>query len=180
MWLTWQHALTWANALTLIRSALALPCACFAAEGNWLWAAWLLSIAVLTDLLDGPLARRLNQATAFGALADHATDAAFVTLLLAALAWRGEVTWLLPPLIVIAFVQYAVDSRALTGRALRASWLGRVNGISYFVLAAVVVYRNALHLSSPSAQLIGVLSWLLVASTVVSMVDRLRAPRLGE
>lgn len=174
MWLTWQQALTWANALTLGRALLAVPCAWLACEERWMWCAFALSSAVLTDLLDGPLARRFNQATPFGGLIDHATDAAFVALLLYALATRGYLPRLLPLLVAAAFLQYALDSRALAGRPLRGSWLGRANGIGYFVLATTVVYRNALHLPWPSAGSIDALAWLLVLSSLASMLLRLR------
>lgn len=167
--------LTWANGLTALRLLLAAPCAWFAATSQWPWAALLISVAILTDLLDGPLARRLGQTSALGGLLDHSTDAAFVTLLLLALSTQGYLPWLLPALVAASFLQYAADSRALAGRMLRASWLGRCNGIAYFVLAAAIVYRNALGLGWPGDALLEALAWLLVATTVASMADRLRA-----
>jgi len=167
--------LTWANGLTAVRLLLALPCAWHAANGRWTTAAVLLSVAIATDLLDGPLARRLDQTSPLGGLIDHATDAAFVTVLLAALWTTGLVPWLLPLLVAAAFCQYAIDSRVLAGRTLRASWLGRVNGIGYFVLAAVLVYRNALGLGVPGDATVEAFAWLLVLSTVASMLHRARA-----
>ncbi len=177
MQLTRQHTLTWANALTLVRAVLVLPCAWMAWQQRWDWAGLLLSLAILTDLLDGAVARRMNQTSPFGGLADHTTDAVFVAMLLAALAANGWVPWPLPLLVLAAFAQYAADSRALAGRALRASALGRINGIGYFVLACVLVYRHALHLSWPPPALITALGWLLVISSVVSMIDRASARR---
>lgn len=165
---------TWANALTGLRLLLAAPCAWAAVQQRWSLSALLLTAAIATDLLDGPLARRLDQASAFGGLVDHATDATFVTLLLAGLAAIGYVPWLLPILVAASFLQYVLDSRAHTGRALRASWLGRVNGIGYFVLAAVPVYRNALEFGWPGDAVIAAAGWLLVLSSAASMLDRLR------
>lgn len=166
--------LTLANALTALRALLVLPCAWLAAGEQWTAAALLLSLAVLTDLLDGPLARRYRQASALGGIADHATDAVFVSALLTALWHLGYVPWLLPLLVLAAFLQYTADSRALGGRTLRGSSLGRANGIGYFVVAAIPVYRNALGLSWPSDASISALAWLLVFSTLVSMLQRLR------
>lgn len=177
MQLTRQQALTWANALTLLRAVLALPCAWAAWQQRWDLAGLLLSLAILTDLMDGAVARRLNQVSPFGGLADHSTDAVFVALLLAALAANGWVPWPLPLLVLAAFTQYAVDSRALAGRALRASALGRINGIGYFVLACVLVYRHALHLSWPPPLLTAALGWLLVISSILSMIDRASSRR---
>lgn len=172
--------LTWANALSAARAILAVPCAASAAAGQWATAALLFSLAVLTDLLDGPLARRLQQASTLGGLIDHATDAAFVAVLLAALWYTGYLTWLLPVLVAASFLQYAIDSRALQGQRLRSSWLGRANGIGYFVLAGAIVYRNALGLNWPGEALIDAAGWLLVLCTLTSMVDRFRVWRRAE
>lgn len=60
---------------------------------------------------------------------------------LAALVARGEVPWPLPGLVALAFVQYVIDSRADRGARLRASVLGRWNGIAYF--APVAAGRDA-------------------------------------
>jgi phosphatidylglycerophosphate synthase len=172
--------LTWANGVTAIRALLAVPCATLVADERWTAAALLLSIAILTDLLDGPLARRLDQVSPLGGLLDHATDAAFVAILLGALATLGYVPWLLPILVLASFLQYVTDSQALRGKRLRASWLGRVNGIAYFVVAAVPVYRGALDLPWPPNAAIAALAWLLILSSAASMLDRLRARRTTE
>jgi len=79
---------------------------------------------------------------------------------------------ILPALVLLAFVQYALDSRVLAGRALRTSLVGRTNGIAYYVLLGVPVVRDALALGWPPAGLVVGLGWLLVASTLVSMTDR--------
>jgi cardiolipin synthase (CMP-forming) len=165
---------TWANALTAVRGLTALPCAWLVGLELWLPAAALLSLALLSDLLDGPLARRLGQTSALGGLFDHATDAVFVTCLLTALWYAGIVPWQLPVLVAAAFAQYTVDSRALRGRPLRGSQLGRINGIGYFVVAAAPVYRHGFELPWPSDAAVAGLAWLLVVSTVVSMTLRLR------
>jgi cardiolipin synthase (CMP-forming) len=172
--------LTWANGLTALRALMALPCAALVADERWAPAALLVTLAIVTDLLDGPLARRFNQATRLGGLLDHSTDAAFVALLLAALATLGYVPWLLPVLVVASFLQYVLDSRALQGKRLRASWLGRANGIAYFVLAAIPVYRGALGLAWPADPVIAGFAWLLVLTSAASMLDRLRLWRAAE
>ena len=72
---------TWANALTLVRALLALPAAFCVFNAAWPAAALCFAVAVATDALDGPIARRLGQVSALGGLLDHATDALFVTLM---------------------------------------------------------------------------------------------------
>jgi hypothetical protein len=98
----------------------------------------------------------------------------------------------LPPLIAVAYVQYALDSRWqggaaaaqraegerrrapawLAARGLRPSALGRWNGIAYYVIVAVPIVRDALGLAWPGSATVQVLAWGLVATTVVSIVSR--------
>jgi len=167
--------LTRANALSALRLAAAPGLALAIASGHRLAGAALLVLAIATDFADGAVARRYGEASAFGGLVDHATDATLVVLGLAALAWRGEAPPLLAPLVAVAFVQYVLDSRTLAGRPLRASRLGRWNGIAYYVLVATPVVRDALGLAWPGASWTVAIGWGLVASTACSMLDRLLA-----
>lgn len=166
--------LTWANGLTALRAALAVPCAWLAVHGHWPGAALLLTLAIASDLADGPLARRLGQTSPLGGLLDHTADAGFVICLLTGLWIAGFVPWLLPMLVAAAFAQYVIDSRALRGRHLRGNRLGRLNGIGYFVVAALPVYAGTLGLAPASRSLVGLLAWALCVSTVISMLQRLR------
>jgi phosphatidylglycerophosphate synthase len=166
---------TWANLLTLIRFASILPCAWSILQEDWLTAATLFALAVVTDYLDGPLARRHGHASPLGGLLDHTTDALFVSVNLGALAYLGYLPGWLPPLVALAFTQYLLDSRALAGRPLRASWLGRNNGIAYFVLLGIPLISNALDLGWPPRAWISAFGWVLVASTLLSMLDRASA-----
>lgn len=164
--------ITWANLLTLGRLLAILPCAWAITSDHWQPAAALFTLAVVTDFLDGQMARRYGQASALGGLLDHATDALFVSTCLAALAWSGYVNAWLPVMVLLAFSQYMIDSQALTGHTLRTNWLGRNNGIGYYVLVGVPVVRNALGFSWPGDVLIELFAWLLLASTAVSMIER--------
>lgn len=163
---------TAANALTALRlaAAPALAAAVLAAAAELALA--LFALAVATDLLDGRVARRRGEASALGGLLDHASDAAFVSIGLGALAARGEVPAPLPPLVALAFLQYVLDSRALAGRPLRTSGLGRANGIAYFVLLGAPLAREALGLAVPAFSLVRVVGWGLLATTLVSMGER--------
>lgn len=169
---SWQ---TRANALTALR-LLAAP-ALFAAicAGEAVVAAALFALAVATDFADGWVARRYGEASPLGGLMDHAADAVFVTSGCAALASLGVLPAPLPALIAVAFVQYALDSRAGPTRPLRASALGRWNGMAYYAIVAVPVVRDALALAGPGPGVVRGLGWVLVVSTLVSMADRLLA-----
>lgn len=166
---------TRANALTGLRLLLAPPFVLAVLEGAGLAAFGLFFLAVATDFADGWVARRFGEASPLGGLVDHAVDATFVTAGTAALAQLGILPALLPPLIALAFLQYALDSRVAGPGGLRASSLGRWNGIAYFVVVAIPVTRDALGLGLPADSLVHALGWVLVVSTGVSMLDRLRA-----
>ena len=161
-----------ANGLTAARLLAIGPSVWAIATDRWGMAGILFTLAVVTDLLDGPLARRLGQVTRAGALFDHATDALYVAASLAALAAAGYLNIWLPGLVILAFIQYLLDSRVLAGAELRTSLLGRYNGIAYFALAGIPVIREALDLTWPADSWVRGLGWLLVASTLTSMADR--------
>jgi phosphatidylglycerophosphate synthase len=136
-------------------------------------AALLLGLAIATDVLDGRVARRLGTASAAGGLFDHLTDFLFVEAGLGALALQGRIPWPLPALVAVAFTQYAVDSYLLhRARQLRMSALGRLNGVLYFVPVGASIPRLAA-LEGP----IRWMAWALVATTLLSILDRALALR---
>src|SRR6202167_21465 len=168
-----------ANALTAIRLLLVIPFAFFMAQGDERSAAlgliaWL--IALLTDFLDGPIARRRGTVTALSGTFDHTSDFLFVTSGLFAGALRGAFPWILPVLITAAFAQYVIDSYWIHRHTkLRGSKLGRYNGMLYFVPTCMdILIRMGLVFLQP---LLTILVWLLVLSTLVSMFQRLMLSR---
>jgi phosphatidylglycerophosphate synthase len=163
---------TWANLLTAVRLLCIGPTAWAIVEARWVLAAWLFVLAVITDLADGPVARRLNETSPRGGLFDHLTDALYVSAALAALSVAGFVPVLLPVLVLLAFTQYMFDSRALAGAELRTSFLGRNNGVAYFVLTGIPVIREGLGWSWPPDAWITAFAWVLIATTLASMADR--------
>ncbi len=160
----------WANLLTLSRLLLLVPSVYFVLAADWRLAVAVYVVAVATDVADGAVARALQQATPFGGLLDHSVDAMFVGGTLAALASVGHVNQILPLLVIASFVQYMLDSKALTGQALRASILGRYNGIGYFALVGAALGCAALGIDG--SLIIANAAWLLVATTLMSMIDR--------
>jgi len=166
---------TAANALTSARLVAAPFCAFAILQGSTLTACLLFGLAIATDLADGRVARSRGEVSSLGGLLDHSSDALFVSLGLAALAYHGVVPLLLPGAVAAAFVQYVLDSRTLAGRPLRASWLGRWNGIAYFVMLGTPLIRDLLGIVWPGPDLVLALGWALVASTLASMLNRLMA-----
>jgi len=167
-----------ANALTAVRLLLVLPFAFFMAKGDGRSAifaliAWV--VALITDFLDGPIARRRSTVTAASGTFDHTTDFLFVTSGLLG----GAFPWILPALITAAFAQYVIDSYWIHRHTkLRGSKLGRYNGILFFVPSIMdILIRMGLRFLEP---LLTILVWLLVLSTLVSMAQRLLVRGLPE
>ena len=166
--------LSLADALTLLRLLCAPLFVLAVREGSPVPASLIFALAAATDFADGRVARARSQTSERGGFLDHAVDAVFVSAGAAALASVGVLPVLLAPLIGIAFLQYALDSRLMRSRGLRASALGRWNGIAYYVIVAIPVVRDALGLGSPGAGLVRALGWALIATTLLSISDRLR------
>ncbi|MFT7471317.1 MAG: phosphatidylglycerophosphate synthase [Kiritimatiellia bacterium] len=174
-----------ANLLTAIRLLLVIPVAMAIADAS-LFASWLLLalivIAIASDYFDGKVARAFKTASARGMLFDHGTDFIFVTTALFALSTIGLSSVLLPLLIVVAFSQYVLDSYFLfKQKQLRMSFLGRWNGIFYFVPIVLVAASRlpAFEQVQDNFNLIIVYSnYALTVSTLASIVDRAIAPML--
>ena len=179
--------LNYANLLTGARALLIIPHAWMVLTEQWWLASLFFVMAWISDVMDGKLARRFNQSSAFGGVFDHATDAVFVTSACWALAANNYVNGYLAILIPLAFIQYLLDSNAIRGSELKASYLGRINGIAYFVLVGIAVIGNALLTALapdlPTAKifellsaLIGycvvILGWALCVSSLISILDR--------
>lgn len=141
----------------------------------WVAASVVFVAAVATDVADGRVARALGEVSARGGLFDHSVDAIFVASSLGVCAWLGAINVLLPPLILAAFLQYTLDSQAHVGRALRASRLGRYNGIAYYVLLGFLTIAPAVGVNLSLA--VRYAGWVLAAMTALSMLDRLLARR---
>ena len=129
--------------------------------------------AVVSDLIDGPIARRLGQATALGTRIDHTADFVFVFLGLVGLTLHDGtvVPVALPFLQLCAFLEYAYTGPQ-SHPSLLPSRLGKYNGILYFAVVVTVTTQYAFHLNWIASDLIYGFCWVLVASTIVSMVFR--------
>ncbi len=163
---------TRANLLTLIRLLAIAPMVLALLNQLWLVAAALFTVAVVTDIYDGKVARQYGETSAFGGLFDHGTDALFVTSGLWALAHTHFINPYLPWLVPLAFLQYVLDSKALAGAQLRTSRLGKFNGVAYYVIVGAVIGAMLLRFEwlLPA---IGWAAWLFTATTVASMGERL-------
>lgn len=181
-----------ANGLTAARLLLAPVMAWAIMQQLWSVASLSMVLAIVTDVYDGKIARRQQHTSTFGGFFDHGTDAFVVSLGAWALADLALITPWLWPCITLAFLQYALDSRALAGQKLRTSDLGRFNGIGYYALVATGIGSQTLSAGvgaiaaeypealTDTVKVFAFLdrgifwaAWLLVISSLASMADRL-------
>ncbi len=161
------------NLLSVSRVLLAALMYWAIAGSQWTLAVTILWIAIGTDILDGRLARATQTASPIGGLLDHGSDALFVTITIAAWTLHDFAPWVLVGMIPAAFIQYMLDSKALAGQPLRASALGRYNGIAYYVFAGFPVMQYTLGLTVIPFEWFNWIAWGLVLTTAMSMTDRL-------
>jgi len=161
------------NILSLTRVALAGAMYYYLERGDWPIAVLILWLAVASDLLDGFLARKFNSVSSLGGVFDHGSDAIFATSTIAALVSHGFAPLLLAIIIPAAFLQYMLDSKSLSGQALRSSFVGRYNGIAYYVFAGFPIMQITLGLTLIPFDWFIWIGWGLVMTTAISMVDRM-------
>lgn len=175
-----------ANSLTAVRLLLAAPVAgAFARPElvNPTFLLVLLCVAIGTDYYDGRVARRMGVSSPAGQLFDHSTDCVFVSAGLTGLAIVGPIPAVLPALVIVAFVQYVMDSYWWhQEKQLRMSVIGRWNGILYFAPLMIIaasrlgVFGATERFLVVTAEIVG---YVLVVSTIVSIADRAVAPRMA-
>ena len=166
-----------ANCISSLRLFMAPALVYLLWQELFLWSLLLMLGALISDVADGAVARKLNQVTNIGGLLDHGSDALLVLSGLVVFAAFGVIPWALPILVVIAFAQYVWDSGSLRRGPLRASSIGKLNGMMYFAFVVLLIAREAFFLPIPNAAATSYLAWGLVLSTLVSITDRLAAMR---
>ncbi|MHC8441519.1 MAG: CDP-diacylglycerol--glycerol-3-phosphate 3-phosphatidyltransferase [Candidatus Eutrophobiaceae bacterium] len=141
------------NILTLLRIAcIPLLVVVFSLSFDWAnqVACGIFVLAALTDLLDGWLARWLNQTSNFGAFLDPVADKLIVSISLILLVWRYPHLWMVFPACVIVGREFAVSAlRELTAEMgarsyMAVSKLGKLKTTMQMIAIALLIYRDPL------------------------------------
>ena len=132
----------------------------------------LFTIAALTDWLDGWLARKLNQTSAFGEFLDPVADKLMVAAALIVLTELGRVHALVT--LVIIGREIAISAlrewmaKIGSGRSVAVSFLGKIKTISQMVAIPMLLYHDTIGAFDPL--LLGTwLIWIAAALTLASM-----------
>jgi CDP-diacylglycerol--glycerol-3-phosphate 3-phosphatidyltransferase len=130
-------------------------------------AAFLFWLASVTDFVDGWLARRAEQITNFGKLADPIADKLLVTAALVTLVGLDRLAaWV--AVVVVGRELLVTITRAVAaqqGEVIAAAWLGKVK--TAFQLLVILL----LILIDPTPGWLDVLVWAMVAITLYSGLD---------
>ena len=164
--------LTVPNVVSLSRLAFTPAVAWAILQGRGVLALGLFALVVTSDMLDGFIARRRRQVTRVGTLLDHGADAIFVISMTALCAHLGLLPSFLSPLIALAFIQYVLDSHVLAGAGLRASVIGRWNGIAYFAAVGSAIFVHHYARGAGIVSLLWAAGCVLAATTVISITER--------
>ncbi|MDT0305594.1 CDP-diacylglycerol--glycerol-3-phosphate 3-phosphatidyltransferase [Streptomyces sp. DSM 44917] len=166
-----------ANVLTMVRLLLVpgFVLLMFAGDGHdagWRAAAWAaFTVAMITDLLDGELARRRNLVTDFGKIADPIADKAIMGAALVCLSALSDLPWW----VTVVILARELGITALRFWVIRLGVIPASRGGKLKTLAqGVAVGMYILTLSGPLATLRWWVMAAAVALTVVTGLDYIR------
>ncbi len=140
--------MTFANQLTLARLVAVVPVmgALYVQfPGNRIVATVIYAMAVLTDYLDGILARRSKEVTAFGKLMDSVADKALITSLFFALVAEGSMpAWMAAIMVVREFAVTGLRMVALeAGEVIAANRWGKAKMVSQSLAVLILLFGYA-------------------------------------
>ena len=167
------NLLTWLRILTI-----PLVIGVFYVPGVWLssWhqnliATSLFIAAAITDWLDGYLARRLNQTSAFGAFLDPVADKLMIAAALIVLVWLQRVDAIIA--VVIIGREIAVSAmrewmaKIGQSKSVAVNFLGKIKTISQMIAVPLLLYNERIGVLSP--QRVG--TWLIYLAAILTLVS---------
>jgi len=167
------NLLTWLRILTI-----PLVIGVFYVPGVWLssWhqnliATSLFIAAAITDWLDGYLARRLNQMSAFGAFLDPVADKLMIAAALIMLVWLQRVDAIIA--VVIIGREIAVSAlrewmaKIGQSKSVAVNFLGKIKTISQMIAVPLLLYHERIGVLSP--QRVG--TWLIYLAAILTLVS---------
>lgn len=170
---------TAANFVSMSRLLLLIPLFYFLREGNEgdgnVWAIVVMGIALITDMLDGLLARVMNQVTEWGKVLDPIADKLWICALAAFLAapWRehplpvGFLTIILVR--DLSIVTFALWAFRKVGVVMTSNWLGKVTMlVEALTLIAFTVHWSPINIPGLHPY---TLMWIAVPLIVLSAVS---------
>jgi CDP-diacylglycerol--glycerol-3-phosphate 3-phosphatidyltransferase/cardiolipin synthase len=184
MRLNWPNILTWFRILMVpvIVGVFYLPDGWLSPHEQNLTACVVFTAAAITDVLDGYLARRLNQISAFGAFLDPVADKLMVAAALIVLVLFHRVDAVIAVIIIGREIAISAlrEWMAKVGdaKSVAVSLLGKIKTIAQMVAIPMLLYHDRIPLLDP--HVVGTwLIYLAAALTLISMVHYMKLARLS-
>lgn len=143
--------MSWPHILSLSRVAISIPVAALTLTGNGnalLWAAILFTAASLTDLLDGPMARRGRTVGPLGVYLDTTADKVLVSVVLIAMSTAGIVdAWMAIVIVGREFLVSGVRTlAAVQGFVISANFAGKIKTtVTLIAIVLLLLVSSAQH-----------------------------------
>jgi len=129
------------------------------------------TVAAITDWLDGWLARKLNQTSAFGAFLDPVADKLMVAAALITLVQLGRVDAIIALIIVGREIAISAlrEWMAQIGeaRSMAVSFLGKIKTASQMLAIPLLLYHDRLEAFDP--QWVG--TWLIYLAALLTLIS---------
>ncbi|PCJ32641.1 MAG: CDP-diacylglycerol--glycerol-3-phosphate 3-phosphatidyltransferase [Gammaproteobacteria bacterium] len=171
------------NILSLLRIALIpvlIGCYFLPFESAAVWATIIFAIASLTDWLDGYLARKWDQTSAFGAFIDPVADKLIVSIALLLVLYKTPEWYVLIPVIVIIAREITISAlrewMAAIGEqnTVKVSFVGKLKTSFQMLAIGCLIFDNSLF-GLPIFDIGIILLYIASVLTISSMWSYLRA-----
>jgi cardiolipin synthase len=135
------------------------------------------TVAALTDWLDGWLARKLNQTSAFGEFLDPVADKLMVAAALIILVQLERVDAIIALIIIGREIAISAlrewMARIGSAKSIAVSFLGKIKTVSQMVAIPMLLYNDRIGVFNPQA--VGTwLIWIAAVLTLISMAYYLK------
>jgi CDP-diacylglycerol--glycerol-3-phosphate 3-phosphatidyltransferase/cardiolipin synthase len=165
--------LTWLRILTipLVIGVFYVPEVWLSSGNQNLIATSLFIGAAITDWLDGYLARRLNQTSAFGAFLDPVADKLMIAATLIVLVWLQRVDAIIA--VVIIGREIAVSAmrewmaKIGQSKSVAVNFLGKIKTISQMIAVPLLLYSDPIGILKP--QRVG--TWLIYLAAILTLAS---------
>jgi len=165
--------LTWLRILTipLVIGVFYVPEVWLSSGNQNLIATSLFIAAAITDWLDGYLARRLNQTSAFGAFLDPVADKLMIAAALIVLVWLQRADAVIA--VVIIGREIAVSAmrewmaKIGQSKSVAVNFLGKIKTISQMIAVPLLLYNDPIGILKP--QRVG--TWLIYLAAILTLVS---------
>ena len=162
------------NKITILRMLSIPPLMYFLLSGQNLWSLVLFLFSSLTDFLDGYLARKNDQVSAFGKFADPIADKILISAVFITMVELNEIS--AAAVVIIVAREFMVTGLRLIGSTrevvISASWMGKVKTVSQIVLVISILLTRQWEIPLLS-DYVYVLVYIVIGTTLISGLDYL-------